>query len=218
MSSIPRQPSLKERQRQERETLILQAAQEAFLTQGYHETSLEEIAAQVGVSKGTIYQHFPTKEELLVALWMRTMQRFQQDLAEAIASASTARARLEALLDSLEANWSRLRIQTLLSFFRDQEVQRLFSDKSSSLVPVQQQLLHAIAALFAEGKATGEFNPTLPTQAMLHAFFSLFSPQKSLHLTFQEEDCSAEDLFKGLRHILFQGILPVHPPSEKARE
>jgi TetR/AcrR family transcriptional regulator, fatty acid metabolism regulator protein len=59
--------SLKDRQRKERERLILDAAEELLAEKGYHEMSIDEIAARVGVSKGAVYLHFSSKEELLLA-------------------------------------------------------------------------------------------------------------------------------------------------------
>ena len=70
--------SLKDRQREERERLILEAAEELLAEKGYHEMSIDEIATRVGVSKGTVYLHFPSKEELVLAQLVRGMQRFIQ--------------------------------------------------------------------------------------------------------------------------------------------
>ncbi len=55
--------SLKERQRREREELILQVAEEVLLEKGYYEASIDEIAARVGIAKGTVYLHFASKED-----------------------------------------------------------------------------------------------------------------------------------------------------------
>src|SRR6266487_626347 len=60
---------LKERQRRERAELILEAAEAVFTEKGYHEASIDEIALRVGVAKGTLYQHFASKEELVFALF-----------------------------------------------------------------------------------------------------------------------------------------------------
>ncbi|HZU00398.1 MAG TPA: helix-turn-helix domain-containing protein, partial [Ktedonobacteraceae bacterium] len=94
--------SLKEKQRQEREALILQVAEEVLMEKGYHETSMDEIAARVGVAKGTVYLHFPSKEDLVVAIFARDMQQFLRAVETAIegaaASELTARAKLEAVL------------------------------------------------------------------------------------------------------------------------
>ncbi|KAA8877516.1 TetR family transcriptional regulator [Nocardia colli] len=46
---------------------ILAAATSLFETQGINTTSMEQVAAQAPVSKRTLYQHFPTKDQLVVA-------------------------------------------------------------------------------------------------------------------------------------------------------
>ncbi len=46
---------------------VVDAALSAFGTRGYDATSLDEVAAEVGVTKQAILYHFPTKEELLRA-------------------------------------------------------------------------------------------------------------------------------------------------------
>src|SRR5256712_11178232 len=93
---LPR--TLKERQRQEREALILQAAEEVLIEKGYHETSMDEIAARVGIAKGTVYLHFASKEDLVFALFERDLQKLQRALEEKIALTLAPRAKLEALL------------------------------------------------------------------------------------------------------------------------
>jgi len=47
---------------------ILEAALQLFSTQGYHGTSIREIAAEAGVSTGNVYHHFPDKETLFKSL------------------------------------------------------------------------------------------------------------------------------------------------------
>src|SRR5579859_2936806 len=77
--------SLKEKQRQEREALILQLAEEVLMEKGYYETSIDEIAARVGIAKGTVYLHFPSKEDLTVAIMIREIKQLIAEI-EAIAS------------------------------------------------------------------------------------------------------------------------------------
>src|SRR3989441_4238659 len=47
---------------------LLAAAQEVFVAQGYHAAAMDEIAERAGVSKPVLYQHFPGKLELYLAL------------------------------------------------------------------------------------------------------------------------------------------------------
>src|SRR5215471_15094292 len=90
--------SLKERQRQERAALILQAAEEVLAEKGYHDTSMDEIAARVGVAKGTVYLHFPSKEDLVFALLERKVKTFQHEVEQILASTATARSKVENIL------------------------------------------------------------------------------------------------------------------------
>src|SRR5947209_10098101 len=97
MQPVTAPRSLKEKQRQEREALILQAAEEILAEKGYHETSMDEIAARVGVAKGTVYLHFPSKEELVIAIFERSLQQVLQGLEEAFMQDGTNRAKLAAM-------------------------------------------------------------------------------------------------------------------------
>ena len=54
--------------RNERRTQLLGAALEVFVAHGYHAAAMDDIAERAGVSKPVLYQHFPGKLELYVAL------------------------------------------------------------------------------------------------------------------------------------------------------
>ncbi|MBI3839650.1 MAG: TetR/AcrR family transcriptional regulator [Planctomycetia bacterium] len=60
--------SRKQREVQEREARILEVAQELLVQHGYHGLSMDRIAEVLEYSKGTMYQHFSCKEEVLLAL------------------------------------------------------------------------------------------------------------------------------------------------------
>ena len=47
---------------------LLAAAQQVFVAQGYHAAAMDDIADRAGVSKPVLYQHFPSKHELYLAL------------------------------------------------------------------------------------------------------------------------------------------------------
>jgi AcrR family transcriptional regulator len=54
--------------RDDRRSAILQIAREAFLQNGYAATSMSQIAAKLGGSKATLYNYFPSKKDLFVAV------------------------------------------------------------------------------------------------------------------------------------------------------
>jgi AcrR family transcriptional regulator len=64
--------------RQERVASILAAAARAFAAGGFAGTSMEDIAAEAGVTRLTIYRHFATKQELYEAVLDHTRQRLAE--------------------------------------------------------------------------------------------------------------------------------------------
>ena len=54
--------------RRERRAQLLDAAREVFVAQGYHAAAMDDIAERAGVSKPVLYQHFPGKLDLYLAL------------------------------------------------------------------------------------------------------------------------------------------------------
>jgi AcrR family transcriptional regulator len=66
---VARSAALNQRLRDESRQAIRHAALEAFAELGYHGASMAEIARRAGVSKALIYQHVPSKEDLLRTSW-----------------------------------------------------------------------------------------------------------------------------------------------------
>lgn len=63
-SSHPPKPAIPQRLTDRKREAILRAAVEEFRSAGYESTSMDRIAAAAGVSKRTVYNHFPSKDEL----------------------------------------------------------------------------------------------------------------------------------------------------------
>jgi TetR/AcrR family transcriptional regulator, mexJK operon transcriptional repressor len=81
--------------RDDKREAIVRIAQQAFLAEGYAETSMSSVAAKVGGSKATLYNYFKSKEELFAAICERKCEHFRQFLDEAeIGSGGDLRATL----------------------------------------------------------------------------------------------------------------------------
>ena len=72
--------------RQERADRILDAAAELILRWGYKKTTIDDIAKQARVAKGTIYLHWKTREDLFMALLIREDFKYAEDMKRRIAS------------------------------------------------------------------------------------------------------------------------------------
>src|SRR6185503_3051981 len=77
---------------------MLIAAAELFRARGYRATTLEELARRLGISKKTVYSHFRSKEDLLAAIFHRTMSLVEQGLASIVASRAAPVEQLRAVV------------------------------------------------------------------------------------------------------------------------
>ena len=80
--------------RPERRAQLLDAAQEVFVAAGYHAAAMDDIAERAGVSKPVLYQHFPSKLELYVALLDGHVDALVTDVRSAIDSTTDNRERV----------------------------------------------------------------------------------------------------------------------------
>jgi AcrR family transcriptional regulator len=69
--TLHKPPGLRSRQKQEREQCIIKAAERLFARKGYAEVAMEDIAGRAGLAVGTIYNYFPSKSALLLAIVRR---------------------------------------------------------------------------------------------------------------------------------------------------
>ncbi|MFL6055841.1 MAG: TetR/AcrR family transcriptional regulator [Actinoallomurus sp.] len=79
---------------------LLGAAQAVFVAQGYHAAAMDEIAERAGVSKPVLYQHFPGKLELYLALLEEHAEGLVQRLRDALASTPDNKLRVQRTIEA----------------------------------------------------------------------------------------------------------------------
>ena len=85
MSSAPRATDLTHQR-------LIRAALELFSSRGYHDTTTAQIAKKAGVAEGTIYRHFPSKQQLLNELYRAALRWAAKTVEDS--GGATPRARL----------------------------------------------------------------------------------------------------------------------------
>ena len=79
---------------------LLAAAQEVFVAQGYHAAAMDDIAMAAGVSKPVLYQHFPGKLELYLALLDVQAESLLSAVADALAATEDNQQRVHGVLSA----------------------------------------------------------------------------------------------------------------------
>jgi AcrR family transcriptional regulator len=86
--------------RSARRKQLLSAAQEVFVANGYHAAAMDEIAERAGVSKPVLYQHFPGKLNLYLALLDNQADRLAATVTDALAETDDNRSRIHGVLSA----------------------------------------------------------------------------------------------------------------------
>jgi AcrR family transcriptional regulator len=97
----------RERRLEHTRSLLLDAAEDVFSEKGFTAATLDDIAFAAGYTKGAIYKHFATKEDLFLAVSDRYWRRYFTNFAEVMSSARSVGARE---LDDIAERWRQLSI------------------------------------------------------------------------------------------------------------
>jgi AcrR family transcriptional regulator len=141
---------------------MLDAAARLFGTQRFHEVRMEDIAAEAGVGKGTLYRYFSDKEELYLALLERAskqiLARLEDDLRAAGSPGDRLRAVVAGIIDFFDGQ------PHLLDLIQRAEV---IGGPDFPWQQARDELLRLVLDLFKEGKAHGAFAVRDPETAVL---------------------------------------------------
>ena len=95
--------------REQRQNQILDAAMEVFARLGFNKARMDDIAAAAGLSKGSLYWHFESKQEIIAAVLMRMFQGYFGDLQQIVAESGPADERLRRYIAQTAASVRALR-------------------------------------------------------------------------------------------------------------
>lgn len=143
-----------------RKDQIMDAARALFLTKGYEPTTVEDILTRVGIAKGTLYHHFPSKEAIMEAIVVRTADAIAENAQRAASSDGPALTRLLAVLGAARAPEDDIE---LAQQFRSPNNTRFYllslTESYNRLVPIMTRVVE-------EGVAAGELNSPDPRSSV----------------------------------------------------
>ena len=193
--------SKREEYAEARREQILEAALKVFASGGFAETTMDEVALAVGVSKASLYNYFPTKDALLSVL----VQRFSllPELAELIDGVRELPAE-QAIPTLVRQIWPRLRERRELARVLVREVQS-FPERARAYAEKIRMPAHRAMADYLEGRmARGELvagDPIARAQCLFGMLWSFLLSQelmgeRELHPISDEQVVSTiSDLF-----------------------
>ena len=166
--TIPVKLSFKAQMLQVREAAIVQAVNRLLAEKGFDAMTVDEVAAEVGIAKASLYKHFPSKEDLACAAMVRVMRRAQDFLQSLPFDAApldnikavarwTMEVQLAGEMPSLPSQNSSLRATLMKS-----------RDYMDGLIEISD----ALGGWIEAAQAQGALNRSLPAIAVLYTLYA----------------------------------------------
>jgi AcrR family transcriptional regulator len=146
-------------------TALLDAATDLFAEQGYGATSIPEICARAGLTKGAFYSNFPNKDALFLELLGRSWERRAEWIRRAMPEADALAAREPGNVPSLahlavDRQWTLVSMEFSLHAIRKPDVAAL-------LVEHERRVRSELAVLVTEALERAKRFPTLPVDELV---------------------------------------------------
>ena len=195
---MPKGIPLTEEEQARRRHEIFHQVVPVFLKQGFHETSMREIAEAAGLGKSTLYDYFKTKDEILVYFFEDQLNDLTAEAQRIAVENCTADVRLrkimEAYIASLQANKS-------LFMKLSMESQRLKLQSQRQIQQRRHAYQDMIRALIEEGIREGIFRPV---NALLAARLLISGMAPVIYTS--RVTGTPQEMLKDTLEIFFKGI------------
>jgi AcrR family transcriptional regulator len=187
-----------------RRAQIIQAAVEVCADKGYHASRIDDIAARAGLSKGAVYHHFASKQEVFIAVMEMMLveaTRFMDDLDESGTSAIEAMRRtIDLLLDMFEHPPTLLRGVFELFFLSSREPE--FRER---VLGYYDRLIEVTERLIRHGMERGELAPDLDPKETARVFLMGGDGLLAMLLMLNREEQAARSV-RLMSELMFRGM------------
>ena len=167
-------PKISDLQRETRRQQILDAARRCFSRDGFHNTTTADIVRESGVSQGTLYLYFSTKDDIILALaddrhqaeaYVGALAQSEQDPLEGLAILLELHG--DSLVDPQRLDARRVGVQGWGEALRNPVVHKSIT---ANIISVRRE----IASLIARGQAAGQIRPEADPEAAARVLIAIF--------------------------------------------
>lgn len=183
-------------------TRILETSVKLFMAYGYRRVSMEEIARNASVGKGTVYQLFGSKQDLMLC----TIDYIGELMSETVGAIMTDEAispieKLQMFLKTVSARLSSVRTDTL------KELETDFPEAFEKIQQTRQLIIIGnLTEILRQGKQIGVYDPQIDEELAAHVVIGAADhfTQASVLAQF---DALPEQIFRSILSIILKGCL-----------
>jgi TetR/AcrR family transcriptional regulator len=203
----------REREKEQRRAVIITAAEELFFTKGISNTTMDEIADKVELSKGAVYLYFKSKEELFAAIVQRGLAILHNLFAAAAKRNGNGLERLRAIGDEFYRFHREYPNYFSAIFYHEFHAAIHDGDESlsSELLKDGEEMMELTARVIQEGIADGSIRPGIDPQTtslildgFLTGIIRMVSAEKDHLLKCHQVD--GEELIRVAMNMIFYAL------------
>ena len=188
--------SLKEKRRIQ----IIKASMKVFGEHGFYKGTVEDIAIQAGLGKGTIYEYFSSKKEIFQQMLSYMFETYSEVAIESTLKEDTIRNKFIALLDY---HWDFVTEHANVieqTFFRFENISQ---EIRPHVIKVQKRIFEFIFNMVTEGVKRGEISPTINKELVSLIVLSTINGSNIKRIVFEKENFIDS---KSVIDTIFNGI------------
>lgn len=206
----------KQREIEQRTREILRVAKPILLREGFHSLTMDRVAALMQYAKGTIYNHFPHKEEIVLALAIDAMRLRQALFAVAAGGRGSSRERLMGIGLACEYYTQHCREEFQVEqWMRHANIwDKSSAERQACIRECEAGCMSLVASLVREGIESGDLPGCAPASSSGSATGELQASEGEGRNTYASHSLSPEEMVFGLWAITFGSqILTASSPS-----
>jgi AcrR family transcriptional regulator len=190
--------------KQEKSHRIATIALKEFRTRGYSRTRIADIAKAAGIGKGTVYEYFQNKTDILRYAFDEFFEGFRNGALEALAEATGSREKLLALVDFSFDHISQWEdhCTAYMSYFSSERAGSEDFFSMDNLYDIMDQML---IALIREGQSAGEIDTAIDATSMARLLICIYDGIITRRL-FDTPKIDSQSLSQSARILLTRGL------------
>lgn len=198
-------PIVTEEYKEKRKSMIVKSALECFAQKGFVTTTVDEIGAHCGISKGSIYNYFESKEAIYLELLNNATEKDKENIMENFSNLRSAYSKINYLFDVYLtlAPFEPKRLGMTVVFY---EFTFHCTRSKAFLDPITERgnfLVHLIKETLEQGQESGEFRKDIDALIYAHKFWLIID---GVSLQTIYKDYPYYDVFREMKEMYLEEI------------
>jgi AcrR family transcriptional regulator len=177
-------PEKRKKVKENKKNTILRAARKLFFDRGFKSVTVDSIAAKAGVSKGSIYLYFDSKEEIYAQVLITDNIELNKNI-KLFSTKEAPAAELLLEFSQIYINYfldHNELFRILMTFMLQTEQMNLTQEQNTELIRTTNDNIKVISTIIQKGIDSGEFTPIIDIRQAQNAIWGLFNGIISLYL------------------------------------